>query len=60
MIYIDVPEAVRLGRVLDRDTYIGDRESITDKYENRYFPAEHRYCREYQPEKAADLVLSIS
>ena len=60
MVYIDIPEKVRLERVLERDIYIGDRESIKEKYERRYFPAERRYCGEYQPCKAADLVLSIS
>ncbi len=58
MVYMDVPEAVRLGRVLDRDTYIGDRQSITEKYENRYFPAERRYVKEYHPETSADIVIS--
>ena len=57
MIYIDVPEKVRLQRVLKRDTYIGDKQQITDKYENRYFPAERRYIEEYQPRNNADLLL---
>ena len=58
MVYIDIPEAIRLGRVLGRDTYIGDKADIIDKYENRYFPAERRYVKEYHPGKTADIVLS--
>ncbi len=57
MIYIDIPEEVRLKRVLKRDTYIGDEQQIIDKYENRYFPAEHRYIEEYQPQMKADYVI---
>ena len=57
MIYIDIPEKERLNRVLKRDTYIGDEKQIIEKYENRYFPAEHRYMKEYQPERNADLVI---
>ena len=57
MIYIDIPEEVRLQRVLKRDTYIGDEQQIVDKYENRYFPAEHRYIERYQPQKNADFVI---
>lgn len=57
MIYIDVPEEVRLHRVLKRDTYIGDEQQIIDKYKNRYFPAEHRYVEECQPQTKADDVI---
>lgn len=39
LIYIDIPEEIRLQRVLKRDTYIGDELQIIDKYKNRYFPA---------------------
>lgn len=56
MIYIDIPEKVRLERVLKRDTYIGDEEQIIAKYENRYFPAEHKYIEEYQPKNNADFI----
>lgn len=58
MAYIDIPEEVRLNRVLKRDTYIGNEQQIIDKYQNRYFPAERRYFSEYHPEKTADLVIS--
>lgn len=57
MVYIDIPETVRLERVLKRDTYIGNEQQIVDKYQNRYFPAEHKYFSEYQPNKSADYVI---
>lgn len=60
MIYIDIPEKVRLQRVLKRDTYIGDEQQIIDKYENRYFPAEHKYIEEYQSQNNADFVINDS
>lgn len=60
MIYLDVPEDIRLSRVLKRDTYIGSEEDITAKYVNRYFPAERRYVQEYQPQQHADFVLSAA
>lgn len=58
MVYIDIPEDVRLDRVLKRDTYIGNEQQIIDKYNNRYFPAERRYFSEYAPDKSADYVIS--
>ncbi len=57
MIYIDVPEEVRLQRVLGRDTYIGNDKEITEKYENRYFPAERKYVQEYSPREKADYII---
>ena len=60
MIYIDVPEKVRLERVLKRDTYIGDEQQIITKYENRYFPAEHKYMEEYYPKSNANFVIGAS
>ncbi len=60
MIYIDVPEVVRLQRVLRRDIYIGDDKEITEKYENRYFPAERKYVEEYSPMEKADYIISNS
>ena len=56
-VYIDVPEEVRLNRVLKRDTYIGNEQEITDKYSRRYFPAERRYFSEYHPDRTADFVI---
>ena len=57
VIYIDIQKEVRLRRVLKRDTYIGCEKEILDRYENRYFPAEHKYIEECQPCKNADLVI---
>lgn len=57
MIYIDVPENIRLDRVLKRDTYIGSEQEIKIKYENRYFPAERQYFEKYRPDISADCLL---
>ena len=57
MIYMDIPEDVRLQRVLLRDTYIGNEKEITAKYENRYFPAERHYFSEYRPDMNADICI---
>lgn len=58
MIFMDVPEEVRLSRVLKRDGYIGDEQQIRKKYENRYFPAEHRYIAKCSPVESADYVIN--
>ncbi|WFA07703.1 adenylyl-sulfate kinase [Tissierella sp. Yu-01] len=58
-IYLEVPQEVRLERVLLRDKYIGELEDIRYKYERRYFPAEEKYILEYSPIENADLVLRI-
>lgn len=57
MIYMDIPEDVRLQRVLLRDTYIGSENDIRAKYENRYFPAERRYFSRYRPDMNADICI---
>lgn len=57
VIYLDVPQKVRLNRVLTRDGYIGGLEDIKCKYERRYFPAEEKYILEYSPIENADFVL---
>ncbi len=54
MIYIDVPEKIRLKRVLSRDGYIGDSEQIKAKYNSRYFPAERYYIKTCSPAERAD------
>ncbi|WP_153721281.1 nucleoside/nucleotide kinase family protein [Sporosarcina cascadiensis] len=56
VIYLDVNRQTRLSRVLERDTYIGSREKIIDKYEHRYFPAEEIYMRECNPLLLADYI----
>ncbi len=58
MIYIDIPEDIRMNRVLKRDTYIGNEQQIIDKYQNRYFPAERHYFTEYCPNQTADFLIS--
>lgn len=60
IIYLDVPQEVRLSRVLARDGYIGGLEDIKRKYEKRYFPAEEKYILEYSPFETADFVLKNS
>lgn len=60
IIYLDVPQEVRLSRVLARDGYIGGLEDIKRKYEKRYFPAEEKYILEYSPIETADFVLKNS
>ena len=58
IVYLDVPEDVRLRRVLERDTYIGDAAQITEKYETRYFPAERHYFQTCRPDRCADVVIA--
>lgn len=60
MIYIDIPEEIRLSRVLERDGYIGDKQQIRAKYENRYFPAEHHYIKACSPSENADHVIIMN
>lgn len=48
---------VRLNRVLERDGYIGDRQQIKTKYNDRYFPAEHHYIEVCSPSKNADYII---
>lgn len=57
VVYMDVPQNVRLKRVLKRDTYIGDEQAILEKYKKRYFPAEEYYMRCCSPVERADHVI---
>ncbi len=57
IIYLDVPQEVRLSRVIKRDGYIGELKDIKCKYERRYFPAEEKYILDYSPIENADLVV---
>ncbi|WP_346885482.1 uridine kinase [Clostridium sp. UBA4395] len=57
IIYLDVPQEVRLSRVIKRDGYIGGLKDIKCKYERRYFPAEERYILDYSPIENADFVV---
>jgi len=58
VIYIDVDKETRRKRVLERDSYIGSLQDINEKYEQRYFPAEEIYVKEYDPAHLADEVIS--
>lgn len=58
VVYIEVPEHIRLARVLKRDTYIGNREQIEKKYENRYFPAERFYIEKIEPAIQANKIFT--
>lgn len=60
MIYIDIPENIRFNRVLERDRYIGNKQQIKSKYENRYFPAEHYYTELCSPSENADYIIPMS
>lgn len=57
VVYLDVDRDKRLQRVLQRDTYIGSKEAILQKYEQRYFPAEEQYIEEYDPVANAQIVV---
>lgn len=57
VLFLDVPKEKRLQRVLHRDTYIGNRSDIKEKYERRYFPAEEKYVAECSPHSKADYVV---
>ncbi|WP_312908832.1 hypothetical protein [Tissierella praeacuta] len=57
MVYVELPKDIRLSRVINRDTYIGDDKDIKLKYERRYFPAEDKYIKDYCPAENADFVL---
>lgn len=57
VIYLDVPKEKRLSRVLNRDTYLGNRDMILKKYINRYFPAEDKYVTEYNPIEKTDYIV---
>ena len=57
VVYLNVPQEIRLDRVLKRDVYIGSADDIKDKYNRRYFPAEDRYILECSPTLNADFIL---
>lgn len=49
IIFLDCPKEIRYERVLVRDAYIGDKEQIVDKYQNRYWVAEEHYLNKQSP-----------
>lgn len=56
VLYLDVPQSVRLERILQREQPRYVQEMI-DKHHRRYFPAEDRYLVECEPAKRADAVI---
>lgn len=56
VIYLEVDKETRLKRISDRDIYIGNKEEIALKYEQRYFPAEEKYIEQCNPITLADIV----
>ncbi|MFA8300045.1 MAG: hypothetical protein ACEPOV_07780 [Hyphomicrobiales bacterium] len=56
-IFINVPKEERLRRALERDNYIGEKNDIIEKYNNRYFPAEEYYEEKYKPMLLADRII---
>ena len=46
----------RLKRISDRDIYMGSKEEIALKYEQRYFPAEEKYIEQCNPLALADVI----
>lgn len=53
IIFLDCPKEVRYERVLQRDTYIGDKAEIAKKYRERYWIAEEYYLNKQSPLKLA-------
>lgn len=56
VIYLELDKETRLKRILDRDIYMGNKEEIALKYEQRYFPAEEKYIEQCNPFALADVV----
>lgn len=59
IIYIDISQEKQLERVVQRDTYIGEKDEILRKYLERYIPAEKYYMDEYQPKDKADEIIKL-
>lgn len=59
IIYLDCPKEIRHQRVLQRDSYLGDRQERLEKYTKRYWPAEDYYVKTIRPEQTADIVYSV-
>lgn len=56
VIYLELDKETRLQRISDRDIYMGDKEEIALKYEQRYFPAEEKYIEQCNPLALADII----
>lgn len=60
IIFLDCPGELRVKRVLNRDSYIGDHQAIINKYSNRYWLGEKHYLDVAKPIKNADLVITTN
>lgn len=56
IVFLDCPKEVRYKRVIQRDTYIGDKEKILHKYTLRYWVAEEYYLEKQNPIKRAHYI----
>ncbi|QOV12797.1 kinase [Viridibacillus arvi] len=56
-IFLDCPRELRYERVLNRDSYIGDKQAILLKYKRRYWLGEEHYLYTDNPIKNADIVI---
>jgi len=57
VIWLDIDADTMLARVVNRDTWIGDREEILRGYRQRWLPRHEYYERTYLPRDAADIVV---
>jgi len=56
VIYLELDKETRLQRISDRDIYMGNKEEVALKYEQRYFPAEEKYIEQCNPLALADVI----
>ena len=56
VVYLELDKETRLKRISDRDIYMGNKEEIALKYEQRYFPAEEKYIEQCNPLALADII----
>lgn len=60
-VYLHVPEAITLARVLDRDLdFFGNEDTIRRRYEKRYFPGQELYRNVASPLANADILIDNS
>ena len=55
VIYLELNKETRLQRISDRDIYMGNKEEIALKDEQRYFPKE-KYIEQWNPLALADVI----
>lgn len=56
IVFLDCPKEMRYARVIQRDTYIGDKEERLHKYTIRYWVAEEYYLEKQNPIKRAHYI----